>query len=485
MQKYKDNMQEGYLDSEGKFYDYGTELISGNNVIDTKHTGMSFYDDFLDPKNAKYMLEEKNLKGKIVMMSPEQYYEECARVCWPGRNVTVEKLKYERGVLGKNTINKLKQVVQHYKRRLCMPMINYTDPGQEGLHRMYVVGELYGWDFKVPVLIVTYADEERAKKAAEEKRKQEIDWKVESAIQQALRYKYRNKKEVEEQLQWSLSEKFKFWEEIKVPDEITLEETDNSLVLTFEGYEYPIEKDEIEWEEVKQELDDEIEDEIDSFDLDDIEDFLRRHFGDNWRETHPHLKDVFGIKESFNNSNNVVYQCAKEARNYITNKYGTETDLCGRCIEASDYLVKLLNDKGVKAQTVEGYVVYDIDENCSDRAWDEHTWVELEDGTVVDVTVEQFNYQMYEDYPPILIEKDPHGYVYEKPNFSWLDELNESADELTTVGLGIKLRKDIEKGWSKETCHPAYQSRWSLEYPSMGQCAITAMWLNENGLGHL
>ena len=126
---------------------------------------------------------------------------------------------------------------------------------------------------------------------------------------------------------------------------------------------------------------------------------------------------------------NIVKNCAKQARKYIVSKYGTETNLCGKCIEASDYLVELLHSNNISAKTVEGYIVYDIDENCSDRAWDEHTWVELDDGTVVDVTVEQFNYQMYDEYPPILIEKNPYGYTYERPSFNWLDELDE---ELTT-----------------------------------------------------
>lgn len=482
--KYKDNMQEGYLDSNQEYWDYGTSPITGNNIVDTRKTGISFYDQFLNPSDAKYMEEEKNLKGEIVKMSPQEYYEECAKYMWPGRNVTVDKLKYERGVLGAKTIEKLKNVLLKYKLKLCMPMINYVDPGQEGLHRMYVIGELYGWDFKVPVLKVTYADEDRAKRIAEEKRKQEIDWKVESAIQSALRYEYGDVEEFEAQLQWALSDKFRFWDEIKIPDEIKLIETTNSVILPFEGYEYPIEKGEILWKEPEFEPDDEIEDLIDESDLEETDEILKKYFGDDWRETHPHLKDTFGIKEEYESKGNfgvgiltkeflIVEPILTEVRKEMIDKYG-EDFLYGKCIEASDRIVELLSQKGIEASTIEGWVHYDFDEGCSDRPYDEHTWVETSSHLICDVTATQFNAFMEEDYPEIICQyKLPHGFQYSETI------LLESASELTVVGTGIQLRKDLEKGWTKETCHPSYRDKWSIELPSIGQCAITAMYLNE------
>ena len=221
-------------------------------------------------------------------------------------------------------------------------------------------------------------------------------------------------------------------DEIKTPVQFSLEEdpTDSDYYIVKVGKaQGDIEKALIKF--IEPSVDDidnlDIDDiELDDLDSDSDEDFLRRYFGDDWRTTHPHLKDTFGIKESVTNVNDIVKSCAKTTRDYIVNKYGTETDLCGKCIEASDCLVDLLINNGIKAKTVEGYIVYDIDENCSDRAWDEHTWVELDDGTVVDVTVEQFNYQMYDEYPPILIDKNPHGYTYDRPSFNWLDEITDN-----------------------------------------------------------
>ena len=99
-------------------------------------------------------------------------------------------------------------------------------------------------------------------------------------------------------------------------------------------------------------------------------------------------------------------------------KYGKGTDLCGRCIEASELIVANLKYWGCNDyNTVEGWCEFDDDSNCSDAPYDPHTWVEM--GNIyIDVTADQFNYNMYKEneYPPILIHKGlPHGMCYEEP----------------------------------------------------------------------
>lgn len=481
--KYRDDMFEGYLDSEEQYWDYGTDSIVGNNIIDTRHTGMSFYDQFFNKEDSRYLEEQKNLKAEIIMMTPEEYYEECAKYCWPGRHLTSQKLKEERA-RDVRILEKLKTVLLHYKRKLCIPMINYADPGQEGLHRMYVIGELYGWDFKVPVLKVTYADEDRARKAAEEKRKSDIDWKVEKAITAAYRYEFRDKEELEDQLKYDLDRQFEYVDDVTIPEQIHLEETEGAFLLTVDKYQYPIDKEELKWKEPEETLDDDIEDLIDESDLEDTEDFLKRYFGDDWREKYPHLKDTFNIKEGYESKGNfgigiltkeflIVEPILTRVRKEMIDKYG-EDFLYGKCIEASDRIVELLKLKGIEASTIEGWVHYDFDEGCSDRPYDEHTWVETSSHLICDVTATQFNAFMEEDYPEIICQyKLPYGFQYSEPT------LLESADELTTVGLGIKLRNEIEPAWTKDTCHPSYRLKWNPENSSIGQCAITAMYLNE------
>lgn len=292
--KYKDNMVEGYLDDEKQYWDYHTASYTGNgDVIDTDHTGMSFYDQFLNVSDEEYLREKKNLKGEIVQMTPAQYYDECAKKIF---NTSVEKLKRERGEYDRKTIEKLKNVLNVFKKKLCMPMINYADVGQEGLHRMLAIAELFGWNHKVPVLVVDWYDKERAEREHQEAVKAKIDKKVDKAIVNTLEYRFIDKEDLEIQLQVELEQEFEY-EGIEVPKTINLTETADGFILTFSGCEYPIDKDDIQWQE---ETVDEDDIEIDDIEAD--EDFLVRYFGKDWKETHPHLKTTFNIKEDIDDN---------------------------------------------------------------------------------------------------------------------------------------------------------------------------------------
>jgi hypothetical protein len=34
---------------------------------------------------------------------------------------------------------------------------------------------------------------------------------------------------------------------------------------------------------------------------------------------------------------------------------------------------------------------------------------------------------------------------------------------------------ELRKAWCRETAHPSYQSKWSEDNPSVGQCCVTAL----------
>ena len=72
----------------------------------------------------------------------------------------------------------------------------------------------------------------------------------------------------------------------------------------------------------------------------------------------------------------------------MESEYGTGTDLCGACIEASDLIVERLREKGINsAHYVEGWCLYDDGSWCSDVPYDPHTWVEfVQDGGVITYT---------------------------------------------------------------------------------------------------
>ena len=115
-----------------------------------RSTGTSYYDNFLNDKDLKYMQKSKNRTGEIVMMSPAEYYEECATNIFEGSSVT--SLKLQRG----SNSELIQQYEEDMKNGDKFPLcyLNYPDHAQEGLHRMMAAGNVYGWDTKFPVLVV-------------------------------------------------------------------------------------------------------------------------------------------------------------------------------------------------------------------------------------------------------------------------------------------------------------------------------------------
>lgn len=134
-----------------------------NDIFTTESTGMSFYDNFLDKDDLKYMQDSRNLTGEIKYMTPSEYYSECAKLF----GSSVDRLVEQR------TDDSLKNLVQLIKqgKRLYLPIINYPQEGQEGLHRMLAAKTVYGDDIELPVLVVTTYDEEREQRT---KRRQEM-----------------------------------------------------------------------------------------------------------------------------------------------------------------------------------------------------------------------------------------------------------------------------------------------------------------------
>lgn len=284
--------KKGYLDDEGKFFDFQTSEVSNGQYIDATKTGVPYYDGFLNPTDAKELEQYYNLKGEVVMMSPSEYFSECSQHIFES-HPSVESLKRQRGEYDRNIINHLKEVILKYKRRFPMPYLNYTgSKGQEGLHRMLCLAELTSWDTKFPVLVITYADQDRADRENKQKEISKLRIKINSAIQDALRYRYSDIEEFKEQLQFSLDRE---WEWMNLPSpSFTLTEEGDSYIVTIGEASEEFLKSSLKIEKLS---DEEYELDLDDVDLDNNEDFLIRYFGNDWRETYPHLKDVFKIDE--------------------------------------------------------------------------------------------------------------------------------------------------------------------------------------------
>lgn len=146
----KEWLIEDYLDSDNQFFDYKTQDVNGKDIFDLSKTGMSYYDNFLNSEDLKYMQKEKNLTGHIEYMRPGDYFN------YTGKMFNRSGIQdYNNTIANKDNIEYLKQVILKYKRKFPLPYLNFADMTQEGRHRMAVAAELFGWNEKFPVLVVT------------------------------------------------------------------------------------------------------------------------------------------------------------------------------------------------------------------------------------------------------------------------------------------------------------------------------------------
>lgn len=141
------------------------------DVFDLTTTEMNGYEeDLLNGRNLDYLHNKKNLKGRIVYMSPNEYYREASKVLSKvhEHNVTPQALKEQRNA-DPSYIKELEEVITKKHKKFPIPYLNVSDrPGQEGLHRMMAVGNLYGWDTKFPVLLVENYSKVDPKKVLED-----------------------------------------------------------------------------------------------------------------------------------------------------------------------------------------------------------------------------------------------------------------------------------------------------------------------------
>lgn len=112
--------------------------------FDTNSTGISFYDGIL--KNPAYYEAAKGKVGRVVLMSPDEYIRQAAKL----REVPTTYEEELRGVAD--------QLVREYVERVCkgekMPLLllDTTTQAQDGRHRA-IAAKCLGLA-KVPVLVV-------------------------------------------------------------------------------------------------------------------------------------------------------------------------------------------------------------------------------------------------------------------------------------------------------------------------------------------
>lgn len=122
--------------------------------FDPTDTHMSYYNNFLNPKDLAYMQEAKNLTGEIVMMTPEKYYQEAVKI-FKGRH-------NEDDLIAQRSDTSLEQYMDDMRNGDVFPLcfLDYANSTQEGLHRMLAAALTFGWNIKYPVLVITPYDQE-------------------------------------------------------------------------------------------------------------------------------------------------------------------------------------------------------------------------------------------------------------------------------------------------------------------------------------
>lgn len=123
--------------------------MSGKQVIRTDKTGMSYYDDFLNPKDHDYKKLVKGLQGNIVMMSPDDYIDRLGK--------DIFHCSRERVLRGVDQDN-VEQIRQKMAAgtKYNIPILDLANTTQEGRHRALAAKAL-GVQ-KIPVLVVTKWD---------------------------------------------------------------------------------------------------------------------------------------------------------------------------------------------------------------------------------------------------------------------------------------------------------------------------------------
>ena len=122
-------------------------------VFNTKDTGMSYYNQFLKPELNDYMINNKNRRGEIIMMTPYEYISDCASKIF---NLPIDDVTGYR-----KEEDSTERYANDMRNGDVFPMcvINYADRTQEGLHRMLAAERAFGEDKKYPVLAV-YVDDQ-------------------------------------------------------------------------------------------------------------------------------------------------------------------------------------------------------------------------------------------------------------------------------------------------------------------------------------
>ena len=146
------SLEEGinYLDDDHEFKDYGTAEVDGKNVIDTHKASTFATQDLLDGSiDSAY----DGVCYTIIDLTPTQYFELCSKIQGMKPDEIIDFIGAD-----ERQITHIKDVILKFNKRLPLPYVSFSSnpevSGQEGRHRMYALGEMFGWDAEFPVMVI-------------------------------------------------------------------------------------------------------------------------------------------------------------------------------------------------------------------------------------------------------------------------------------------------------------------------------------------
>jgi len=153
------SLEEGikYLDDDHEFKDYGTSEAHETDVIDIHKASTFSTQDLLDGSvDAAY----DGVVYDIVEMTPTQYFELCSKIQGMKPDEIIDFIGAD-----ERQITHIKDVILKYGKKLPLPYVSFSDnaevSGQEGRHRMYALGEMFGWDEDFPVMLIQDASSKK------------------------------------------------------------------------------------------------------------------------------------------------------------------------------------------------------------------------------------------------------------------------------------------------------------------------------------
>jgi hypothetical protein len=129
--------------------------------------------------------------------------------------------------------------------------------------------------------------------------------------------------------------------------------------------------------------------------------------------------------------NNQIKEIASQTRKEITEKFGSTTSVCEA---ASKLLHRKLTENQISSQVIFGSFHLDFPTKQNKESTDyyaaPHFWVETEN-LIVDITADQFNEEVGEEYPEIYITQKNKSGRHSKQTiiFSLWNQYNETSKE--------------------------------------------------------